>query len=243
VCNDGFVCTNGKANSRIPIEKYGIFSPPPPSKDVKFIPLAKFKPLIVEKTFMKAEFAVDMDEKSVLGGTIQEQWKPLFDCTHFVSCCIGEPHGKGFHIDETAGGLPILYRQFGEPPSGPYGITNVDTMVHYLIQPGVLKLRDKIINWRVKRGNRDPFAKIIAEKRTEDEINKEKLLNSLKPGDLIAYSHSGINDFVHMTIYLGNGKIACHTYCRSDQPECLWDNDWNIKFGDDTVYTFIQFIV
>jgi hypothetical protein len=62
------------------------------------------------------------------------------------------------------------------------------------------------------------------------EKTKEKLVNKLDPGDLIAYSGKPKNennryldnDYGHLAMYLGNDKIACHTFCRSDQPDCTW---------------------
>jgi hypothetical protein len=46
--------------------------------------------------------------------------------------------------------------------------------------------------------------------------------------------------YSHSALYLGNNKIACHTYCRSDKPECTWDNDWNLGADGGYGYTFIN---
>jgi len=144
------------------------------------------------------------------------EWADLDDCTHFISCCIGERPGQ------KTGGLPIPYKQLGEPPSDPYGIVRVSTMVDFLIG----KLNKKI-----------KYASLLAEK-SEDE----SLITKLQPGDLIAYFHKAEKQYTHMAIYLGDGKIACHTYSRSDDAACTWDNSWNIGVGTHQ-WTFIQFIV
>lgn len=138
-------------------------------------------------------------------------WSDLDDCTHFISCCIGQRPG------ETTGGLPITIKQLGQPPSDPYGIVRVSTMVNYLIN---------------KR-----YVKFLAEK-TDDA----SFVNQLKPGDLIAYFNQDRERYSHMALYLGDGKIACHTYCRSDDPACTWDNSWRLGTGTH-LWTFIQFIV
>ena len=139
-------------------------------------------------------------------------WKHLDDCTHFISCCIGTRPG------EPCGGLDIAYRQLGSPPAAPYGIVRVATMVDYLT-------------------GRAGYAEIVAE-RTEDESHVAKLA----PGDLIAYYSKARRRYSHMAMLLENGKIACHTYCRSDQSECTWDNDWFLGRGTHA-WTFLRFVV
>ena len=150
------------------------------------------------------------------GSTIQ--WKDLDDCTHFISCCIGEPSGKGFTQNETSGDLPIKYRQLGYPPKAPYGITRVSTMVQYLTST---------------KG----WAEIKAEKRNDDTQIK-----NLTNGDLIAYFNTETNKYSHLALYLDAGKIACHSYARSDDKDCFWDNDWDLG-RDKFTWTFIHFVV
>jgi hypothetical protein len=53
-------------------------------------------------------------------------WKPLDDCTHFISCVVGEP----------GGGLAVP-RDF---PSGPYGILGADRFVHALLNHGLVEV-------------------------------------------------------------------------------------------------------
>jgi len=144
------------------------------------------------------------------------EWADLDDCTHFISCCLGQ------RPNQTTGGLPIPYKQLGEPPSAPYGIVRVGTMVDFLIGK---------INKKIK------YAKLLAEK-SEDE----SFITKLQQGDIVAYFNKTEQRYTHMAIYLGNGKIACHTYCRSDDAACSWDNSWKLGVGTHQ-WTFIQFIV
>jgi hypothetical protein len=53
-------------------------------------------------------------------------WSLLDDCTHFISCCIGQPAG------EEAGGLKIRLI-WGAGPANPYGISRVRSLVDYLL--------------------------------------------------------------------------------------------------------------
>jgi hypothetical protein len=145
------------------------------------------------------------------------EWKDLDDCTHYISCCIGQPPG------ETGGGIPLM-RQLGSPPNRPYGIVRVSTMVDYLL------------------GNigQAPYkyAQAVGTEKTSDS----SLISHLDPGDLIAYWHIAKKRYSHLTMYLGSGKIACHTYCRSDDAACTWDNNWALGIGTHR-WTFLHFVV
>ncbi len=150
-------------------------------------------------------------EHALLPDGSRIEWRDLDDCTHFISCCIGQRPG------ERCGGLPITYRQLGAPPDAPYGIVRVPTMVQYLV------------------GKR--YAEIVAEKSTDDTK-----VDQLAFGDLVAYFNVRRGFYSHLAILLGAGKIACHTYSRSDGTECTWDNDWDLGRGTHT-WTFIRFVV
>jgi hypothetical protein len=155
-------------------------------------------------------------EHAALPDGSQIPWEHLDDCTHFISCCIGERPG------EACGGLKIPIRQLGSPPTAPYGIVRVGTMVEFLTG----KLRKDV-----------KYAEIIAEKSDDDSF-----ISQLASGDLIAYFHKGRKIYSHLALLLDGGKIACHTYGRSDQPACTWDNRWDL--GRDThLWTYIRFIV
>jgi hypothetical protein len=136
------------------------------------------------------------------------------DCTHFISCCVGQPPGGG------GGGIRIP-DMWGS--HGPYGITRVSIST--------------------KDGNRDPdlklgmieyltdhkFARIVAAK-THDESEIKKL----EAGDLIAYFDSA-EGYRHLALYLGDGKIAAHTISR------LGD-DWRAPGSGRWRYTLIHFV-
>lgn len=163
-------------------------------------------------------------EHALLPDGSRIEWGDLDDCAHYISCCIGEPPGN------TAGGIPITYKQLGSPPTAPYGITRVSTMVEYL-------LGNKNFN---KKGIK--FAKLIGHKTSDDSLIKK-----LDPGDLIAYWNNDKDSkrykrYTHLAMYLGNNKIGCHTYCRFDDPACTWDKDWDLGRGT-YLWTFLHFVV
>jgi cell wall-associated NlpC family hydrolase len=71
------------------------------------------------------------------------------------------------------------------------------------------------------------YADAFGKEKTSDDT----IINHLDPGDLIAYWNVEKKLYSHLTMYLGNGKIACHTYCRSDDPACTWDKNWDLGRG------------
>ena len=146
----------------------------------------------------------DEPEHALLPDGTTISWRDLDDCTHFISCCIGTRPGQ------PGGGLDITLRQLGSPPTAPFGIVRVSSMVDFLI--------------------RNRLAEFAAEK-SEDET----MIDKLQPGDLVAYFNKARKVYSHMTLLLPGNKIACHTYCRSDQPECTWDNDWPLGRGTSLV--------
>ena len=81
------------------------------------------------------------------------------------------------------------------------------------------------------------WAEIKAEKSNDDTQIK-----NLTNGDLIAYFNTETNKYSHLALYLDAGKIACHSYARSDDKDCFWDNDWDLG-RDKFTWTFIHFVV
>ena len=57
-------------------------------------------------------------------------WSKLDDCTHFISCVIGQPPGG------VAGGLSLP----SDFPSGPYGILGADRFAQALIKRGYVEV-------------------------------------------------------------------------------------------------------
>jgi hypothetical protein len=150
-------------------------------------------------------------------GSVMIPWKLLDDCTHFISCCIGQLDG------EETGGLKIR-GMWGSPPHDPYGISRVGSLVDYLLaRAGERRFTSK------KR------AVIEGNERTTDN----RVIGQLDHGDLIAYWHPN-EIYTHLAMYLGGGKIASHTYSRSDLPDCTWDNDWNLGEGAGFRWTFLR---
>ena len=133
-------------------------------------------------------------------------WSLLDDCTHFISCCIGQPPG------EEAGGLKIRL-MWGEAPANPYGISRVHSLVDYLLA----------------RADERKFTKIERATIIGDEKTDQDLSDHLEPGDLIAYWNG--SDYTHLAMYLGHNNIASHTYSRSDLTDCTWDHAWDLGRG------------
>lgn len=190
--------------------------------------IAKF----VKRPGRQAEDAVDAASSPVPQG----DWSFLDDCTHFISCCIGRPpkgalrsNATSQQIDQwradvhAAGGLPLPTHSLDVSM---YGLSGVDRLIEFLTAPS------------------RKWTRILAEKVSKDRARR--LLAQMSPGDLIAYASGGRYD--HLVILLDGadgkitGKVACHTYCRSDDRQCTWDNDWDtIKppLGDYSV-TLLQ---
>jgi hypothetical protein len=153
----------------------------------------------------------------------QGDWSFLDDCTHFISCCIGRPPKGPLPSNATsrqinqwradvhaAGGLPLPTHSLD---ISMYGLSGVDRLVEFLTAPS------------------RKWAKILAEKVSKDRARP--LIGQMLAGDLIAYAGPRDGRYDHLVIILGgadgkiNGKVACHTYCRSDDRQCTWDNDWD----------------
>jgi hypothetical protein len=74
-----------------------------------------------------------------------------------------------------------------------------------------------------------------------EKSNDDTMISRLSAGDLIAYFNVKRNIYSHLTLLLPDNKIACHTYCRSDQPECTWDNDWDLGRSSHR-WTFLRIV-
>jgi hypothetical protein len=122
-----------------------------------------------------------------------------FDCTHFISCCLGRGSGRvnvgGRDIVFTGGGLNIP----SPIGNGVYGETYAPRLVGWLIANGA-----KVISQRFLAMG-DIFA---------DRMIRE----NLRPGDVIAFSDDekvnsdGTGNYKHMVLVVGDpGLISCHT--------------------------------
>jgi hypothetical protein len=173
------------------------------------------------KAFKKRKGEQAEDAVDAMGNVVpQGSWEFLDDCTHFISCCIGCPPETAYPKHDTekavidwraktaaAGGLPLPSHSLDVSM---YGLSGLDRLIEFLTAPAR--------RWASK---------------VADDVSKDvarKLMDQMKPGDLIAYSSGHKLD--HLVILLGdqgkhNGKVACHTYSRSDAKECTWDNKWD----------------
>lgn len=80
----------------------------------------------------------------------------------------------------------------------------------------------RMVEWLLKSGNA-----VIKKKRARIDGSTD-VDASIEAGDLIGYYDAKRGRYGHLVLYVGNGKIACHTYCRSDAPGCTWDNGWQL---------------
>jgi hypothetical protein len=126
-----------------------------------------------------------------------------FDCTHFISCCLGSARGRinvgGAQVMFAGGGLPIR-SPFKE--NGIYGETFAPRLVGWLIANGAKVISDRFL----------PQGGYFT-----DRMIKQ----NLRPGDVIAFSDDekvnvdGTGNYKHMVLLVGNqGQIACHTTSR-----------------------------
>ncbi|MCI0336642.1 MAG: hypothetical protein L0226_03625 [Acidobacteria bacterium] len=120
------------------------------------------------------------------------------DCTHFVSCCIGQSkctikvgnrditiHGGGLRISSPFKGAKV------------YGHTHVAQLVGELYNS-----KQASIIW-------PQFLP------TRYDSTRNKILQNLRAGDLLAYARKpNPNHYEHMAILVGPDTIACHTYSR-----------------------------
>ena len=98
------------------------------------------------------------------------------------------------------GGLPVPC-DFSAP--GPYGILGADRFVRKLVARRLVEVIP------------------VSDKNAPG-------LERIAPGDLVGYFRVEKSRYGHLALYLGDGKIACHTYCRSDDATCTWDNRFDL---------------
>ena len=153
-------------------------------------------------------------------------FRPLDDCTHFVSCCIGdERHERG-------GGVAVA-RDFPSPDA-PYGKVAAQGLLKSLLSKGQA----------TALGSPNPNADVPPPTRDRSVIRQ------LRRGDLIFYMFRNSTDYHHSAILLTDGtdpepQIACHSYSRglrADMPDdhtAEWSPGWT--FADaDPGYCFVH---
>jgi hypothetical protein len=119
------------------------------------------------------------------------------DCTHFVSCCVGNGRGKlkvgNREVVFHGGGLPIASPLRNH---GVYGQFNVAKGVQALIRNGARIVGTQFIV-------------------TGYDTTRAAILKHLTPGDVLAYATQPDPDhYEHMCILVGPTMIACHTAYR-----------------------------
>jgi len=117
------------------------------------------------------------------------------DCTHYISCCIGDhggiPFGSKKRTGIPGGGLKITLQTAIQKG---YGCSSAPKMVAYL-----LKNHAKLVGTEKMR---------VTKSVTELAQHKSE------KGDLIAYAETKTGGYKHMAFNLWHGYISCHTDCR-----------------------------
>lgn len=88
-----------------------------------------------------------------------------------------------------------------------------------------------------------PDTKTLLEKC--DITAAERLVNLkiLQPGDLIAYFNNNppVVGYSHSAMYVGDGGITCHTFCRFKGEPGSESDDWDLGRGQGFKYTVVHF--
>jgi hypothetical protein len=134
------------------------------------------------------------------------EWEMLFDCAHFLSCCIGR------ETREQGGGISLK----PDFPRGPYGILGAGRLVQYLKGANIASIAGPERHRERSR---------IADLSAGDIVAYWKPTDARRPGH-----------YAHTALYMGNGMIACHTYSRCDTDDCTWDKQWDLRGGDKPEY-------
>jgi hypothetical protein len=128
------------------------------------------------------------------------------DCTHFISCCVGNTTHQVNTFDRTRGKVVVTLRGGGLHIPSPfqekyhvYGQTYAPNLVYVLKAKG---------------------AKVMGEfMPRESPETRVAVLRHLNMGDILAYADRPDNDrYKHMAILVGPSQIACHTYRRRCEP-------------------------
>jgi hypothetical protein len=125
------------------------------------------------------------------------------DCTHFISCCVGQGPGGGLSIKSPFG----VDHAPDQPDLKVYGETYAPRLVGALIIRGAKFIMGSLAGARQFMVNSNDATKAA--------------IQNLSGGDVVAYAEvtnlerDGTGKYKHMAILLdSDGKIACHTKSR-----------------------------
>ena len=161
----------------------------------------------------------------------------LEDCTHFTSCCIGNPWDaaklrpmlqsnpnlpKSQAPVIKAGGLDIPPDWLGTGAVWLYGKVGAPQLIEHLISKGLAK---PVTPKRMMTGDEaaDWFLNVNNGGGSTDRY--------LKPGDVIGLAVNRI--YTHVMLYAGNQTISCHTWCRNQAY-------WRISTSATASYTLLH---
>jgi hypothetical protein len=161
--------------------------------------------------------------------------KAMEDCTHFTSCCLGQPYDRMEIIRlvldqkprsqwprETSGGMKIPQQDVGSVYL--CGFVGAPQMVTWLKTVGTVIGKELQPNTGASifpKGQLEP-GDVIAYGNNEDLRDRDKPPEERR---ILPYAY-----YQHCTIHLGDGNIACHSVSR-------WNSPWS-----DIDLPFVTFI-
>jgi hypothetical protein len=143
-----------------------------------------------------------------------------------------------------------IFRKKGEPsqPDKPFAtFHDLDDCAHYLSQcfiKGGARIDTQFGVQGLINGLQSlPNTKTLIEKCSASSAERLVNLKILQPGDLIAYFNNSAQFFgyTHSAMYVGDGGITCHTFCRFKGQTGSEDDDWDLGRSDGFTYTFVHF--
>jgi hypothetical protein len=144
-----------------------------------------------------------------------------------------------------------IFRKKGEAPSDrdiPFAtLAELDDCAHYLSQCfinggarisaqfGVLGLLNDLQSL--------PDTKTLIERCDVSAAERLVSLKILQPGDLIAYFNNNAKTFgyTHSAMYVGDGGITCHSFCRCKGQPGSESDDWDLGRTEGFTYTLVHF--
>jgi hypothetical protein len=143
-----------------------------------------------------------------------------------------------------------IFRKKGAPlqPDKPFAtFHDLDDCAHYLSQcfiKGGASIDNQFgVQGLINSLQNLPNTKTLIEKCSANSAERLVKLKILQPGDLIAYFNTSAKSFgyTHSTMYVGDGGITCHTFCRFKGQLGSEDDDWDLGRSDGFTYTFVHF--
>ena len=170
--------------------------------------------------------SVEFEFQRLLPGENRKAWEAVFDWTFDSS---GKINGEnGYFIPHNASDpREVVFVEWSR-------LNDCAHFVKKCLGAGGIRLGDigsvPQLNKKLRSlGNTKVLADNISSSRAKRVIEKTPIM---KKGDIIMYVKASSGGYFHSSVYLGDGKISCHTASR-------WKSDWNLYKEQN--YTLIHF--